>query len=202
MHAWRYRKQINELATGEVFASLPIRRVLFCEGTTASIMPADLWRGRSTVGSVLRTVVHALRQGVGPALEWAAEAGAGEEPVCERTVRRWTKFVTSRVVGSAFSWLGPRLGWAWSDARDTADQLERLLRDLTGDLHLAFRAASGYGVLDHASVRRPSFSRRSSAQPVPGRLAPAPPHDPPSICLARGTWWRHRRRGPPREEPS
>ena len=202
MHAWRYRKRILDLATGEVFEDLPIRRILFCEGSTASILPAELWRGRSTVGSVLQTVIHGLRQGVGPALEWAAAAGAGEEPVSERTVRRWTKLASSRLVGSAFSWLGPRLGWAWSDARDTADQLEALLCGLSGDLQLAFRAASGHGVLDHTSLRRLPFARRSSARPVPGRHIPTPPPDPPSILLSRGSWSRLRRRGPPPEEPS
>jgi len=200
MHAWRYRKQIADLATGEVFRNVPIRRVRFCAGTTASIMPADLWQGRSTVRSVLRTVVHAMRSGVGPALEWAAEAGAGEEPVSERTVRRWTKMTTSRVVGSAFSWLGPRLGWAWSDACDTADQLERLLGALSGDLQLAFRAVSGRGVLDQTSVHGTSFPRRSPARPVPGRHTPAPPPDPSPILLRRGSWWRQRRRGPPRKD--
>jgi len=202
MHAWRYRKLITDLATGEIFRNVPIRRVLFCSGTTASILPAELWRGRSTVSSVLRTVVHAMRSGVGPALEWTAEAGEGEEPVSERTVRRWTKLVTSRLVGSAFSSLGPQLGWAWSDARDPADQLERLLHELRGDLQLAFRADSGHGVLDRATVHRPASARRFSARPVPGRLVPAHPPDPPSILLARGSWWRPRRRGPPPEAPS
>jgi hypothetical protein len=202
MHAWRYRKRVLDLATGEVFENLPIRRVRFCEGSTASIVPTELWRGRSTLDSVLQAVLQALRHGVGPALEWAAAAGEGEEPVSERTVRRWRELVSARLVGSAFSWLGPRLGWAWSDAGDPADQLERLLHDLSGDLQLAFRAVSGHGVLDRASVRRPGSSPRSSARPVPGRHAPAPPPDPPSILLPRGTWWPRQRRGPPPEEPS
>jgi len=62
-------------------------------------MPADLWRGRSTVGSVLQAVVHVLREGVGPALEWAAYAGAGEEPVSERSLRRWKRITQRRLIG-------------------------------------------------------------------------------------------------------
>jgi len=181
---------------------VPILRIRFCRGPTHSILPAELWRGRATVSSVLRTVIEALREGIGPALEWAAEAGAGEEPISERTVRRWTQLTASRLIGSAFSWLGPRLDWTWSDTRDTADQLECLLGGLTGSLQLTFRAARGHGVLDRQSVHRASGAPRSCAQPVPGRLTEAPPHDPPSILLPRGTWWSRWRRGPPPAGPS
>jgi hypothetical protein len=196
MHAWRYRKRIEDFSTGEVFERVPVRRVIFCSGTTASILPAGVWRGRSTVGSVLQTVLQAQRHGVGPALEWAAAAGSGEEPVSERTVRRWMELVSSRLIGSAFSWFGPRLGWAWSDARASADQLERFLRSLTGGLQLAFRAAFGRGLLDQASVDETPSVTDSYARPVPGCLAEAPPPDPPSILLPRGQWSSRTRRGP------
>ncbi|MFC1573325.1 hypothetical protein ACFL6M_06970, partial [Candidatus Eisenbacteria bacterium] len=79
-HGRWYRTHVTDLSTGEVFEQIPILRVCFCSGSTRSIMPADLWRGRSTLGSVLQTVVHTLREGVGPALEWAGYAGTGEEP--------------------------------------------------------------------------------------------------------------------------
>jgi hypothetical protein len=199
-HAWRYRRRVTDLSTGEIFEQIPILRVRFCSGPTRSIMPADLWRGRSTVGSVLQTVVHVLREGVGPALEWAAYAGAGEEPVSERSVRRWKRITQRRLIGAALSWLTPQLGWAWSDALDPAEQLERLLPDLTGPLQVAFRGAIGHGILDRPSVLSAPRSPRSSARPVPGRLTEAPPHDPPSILLSRGTWWPRTRRGPPPDE--
>jgi hypothetical protein len=195
--AWRYRKRVTELSTGEVFEQLPILRVRFCRGPTRSVMPADLWRGRCTVGSVLATVVRFLRQGLGPALEWAARAGDGEEPVSERTVRRWHAITRTRLIGSAFAVLGPAVGWSWSQQRPCADELERLLRDLTRPLQLAFRAATEHAVLDRPSVTPPSTPARSRARPVPGRRAEAPPHDPPSILRPRGTWSPRTRRGPP-----
>jgi hypothetical protein len=112
-------------------------------------------------------------------------------------VRRWKRITQRRLIGSALSWLTPQLGWAWSDALDQAEQLERLLHDLTGPLQLAFRGATGYGVLDRPSVSPAPRSPRSSARPVPGRLTEAPPHDPPSKRMPRGTWWPRTRRGPP-----
>ena len=63
-HAWRYRKRVTDLSTGEVFTEVPILRVQFCDGSTTSLMPAELWRGRATVSSVLETVVHVLRDGI------------------------------------------------------------------------------------------------------------------------------------------
>lgn len=200
-HGRWYRKRVQDLCTGEVFEALPILRAYFCSKTTCSIMPADLWRGRSTVSSVLKAVVHTMRTGVGPALEWAAYAGSGEEPVSERTLRRWKKNIQRRLIGSSFSWLTPHLGWAWSDARDPADQLEGLLHDLTGSLRLAFRSATGHGLLDRQSVKDAPRPKRSSARPVPGRQSEAPPQNVPSFLLPRGRWWVRPRRGPPDGQP-
>ncbi len=115
-HAWRYRKRVTDLSTGDVFENLPILRIRFCEGPTRSVMPADLWRGRFTVSSVLETVVHILRDGVGEAIEWTSCAGCGEELVSERTLRRWKKFTAARLIGSALAWLGPKLRFRWSGA--------------------------------------------------------------------------------------
>jgi len=198
-HGRRYRKRVNELSTGEVFEQLPILRVRFCRGPTRSVVPADLWRGRCTVGSVLATVARFLRQGLGPALEWAARAGDGEEPVSERTVRRWHQITRRRLVGSALAVVGPAVGWSWSRRQPEADQLERLLHDLARPLQLAFRAATGHAVLDRPSVTPPSTPARSGARPVPGRLAEAAPHDPPSAWRPRGAWSPRTRRGPPPE---
>jgi len=195
-HAWWYRKRVQDLSTGDVFEDIPIRRVLFCDGSTASLTPSDLWRGRSTVGSVLETVVHVLRDGIQQAHEWTLFAGTGESVVSRRTLRRWSDQVRSRLVGSAWAWLGPRLGLSWSDQADAAEQLDRVLDCLTGTALLAFRDATGRAVLDKPTATpppAPCVTRR-----VAGRLAPHPPHDPPSLLRPRGSWLpRQRRRAPP-----
>lgn len=195
-HAWRFRLCVRDLSTGEVFKQVPILRVLFCDGSTASVMPSDLWRGRSTIGSVLETVVHVLRDGIQQAQEWALFAGTGESVVSRRTLWRWTDLVRSRLVGSAWAWLGPRLGLSWSDQADAADQLDRLLDHLAGPVLLGFRASTGRAVLDKPtapSPRTPCTTRR-----VAGRLAPSPPHDRSSSLRPRGSWLaHHRRRAPP-----
>jgi hypothetical protein len=196
LHAKWYRKRVQDLSTGDVFEQVPILRALFCDGSTASLMPSDLWRGRSTVGSVLETVVHVLRDGIEHAHGWTQFAGQGESVVSRRTLRRWTDLVRSRLVGSAWAWLGPRLGLTWSDQADAAGQLDRVLDHLARSVLLAFRAATGRAVLDKPtkpSPRTPCTTRR-----VAGRLAPHPPHDRSSPLRPRGSWWsRHRRRGPP-----
>jgi hypothetical protein len=198
-HGRRYRKRVTELSTGEVFEQLPILRVRFCWGPTRSVMPANLWRGRCTVGSVLATVVRFLREGLEPALEWAARAGDGEEPISERTVRRWQAITQKRLIGSAFAVLGPAVGWSWSSHQTEADQLERLLKDLTRPLQITFRATTGHAVLDAASVTTPPSLSRSRARPVAGHLTEAAPHDVPSGWRPRGAWSVRTRRGPPPE---
>jgi len=195
-HAWRYRKRVQDLSTGGVFEQVPILRVVFCDGSTVSLTPAVLWRGRSTVGSVLETVVHVLRHGIEQAHEWTSFAGTGEPVVSRRTLRRWAALVRSRLVGSAWAWLGPQLGLTWSDRQDVAAQLDALLDHLADSVLLAFRSATGRAVLDKATsaVERTACARRR----VAGRLSPSPPHDRSSSLRPRGSWWpHHRRRAPP-----
>ena len=194
-HGFRFRKRITDLSTGEVFQNLPIRRVVFCTGSSASLVPAEVWRGRCTISSVLETVLRVHRDGIGAASEWALYAGTGEEMVSERSLRRWRDLVRSRLIGSAFSWLGPQLGLVWSQTAPVVPQLDILFDRFTGKLLLAFRALTGRALLDKApgaSVPTPSTAPR-----VLGRLAPAPPHTPPSPRRPRGSWLR----GTPRESP-
>jgi len=106
-HGRRYRKRVRDLSTGDVFQDVPILRVRFCSGATPSLMPAELWRGRSTLTSVIETVAHVLRDGVEAAHEWTVYAGTGESVVSRRTLRRWRELVRARLVGSALAWLGP-----------------------------------------------------------------------------------------------
>ena len=195
-HAWRHRKRVQDLSTGDVFEHVPILRVKFCDGSTPSVMPAALWRGRSTLDSVLETVVRVVRDGIEQAWEWTAFAGTGESVVSRRTLRRWTAWVRTRLVGSAWVWLGPRLGRSWSDQQDAAHQLESVLEDLAGPLALAFRAATGRAMLDKPTT--PPLPPSSSARRVAGRRAPSPPHDRSLSLRPRGSWWPRRRgRSPP-----
>lgn len=190
---------MTDLSSGDVFEDLPILRVRFCEGPTQSVMPADLWRGRFTVSSVLETVVHVLRDGLDEAIEWTSLAGSGEELVSERTLRRWRDLTRSRLIGSALSWLGSKLHFHWSEKKYPADQLERLLDNLTGPICLAFRAQAGHAVIDQPSAIHDAPRPRSGARPVPGRLAEAASPNPPSPLRPRGAWWPRTHRGPPPE---
>ena len=140
--------------------------------------------------------MHVLRDGIEQAHEWTLFAGTGEAVVSRRTLRRWADLVRSRLVGSAWAWLGPRLGQSWSDQADAAEQLESVLDPLAHGVLLAFRAVTGRAVLDKPtapSPRTPCTTRR-----VAGRLSPSAPQDSSSPLRPRGSWWpHHRRRGPP-----
>lgn len=189
-HGVRHRKQVTDLSTGDVFRAVPIRRVRFCTGRTASLVPAELWRGRFTITSVLETVVHVLRDGIAAACEWTGYAGHGEEVVSPRTLQRWRVLVRQRVVRAALAWLLPETGSSWSETRPEAPQLEAVAQGITGTLLMAFRATFGRGLLDSAARRR---ARRDAV-----RRARAAPHDPsrhphtnPPPCAPRS------RRSPP-----
>jgi hypothetical protein len=199
-HAIRIRKLIIDLATGKVFKNLPVLRIIFCDGTTASLVPAEVWRGRFTISSVIEAVVRVHRDGVEAAGEWAMLGGTGEEMVSDRTLRRWREVVRTRLIGSAFSWLGPQLGLSWSGHTPVATQLEKLLDQVTEPVLAGFRALTGRAVLDKPSAN-PPFPARSTARRVSGRLAPAPPPITPSPIRRRGAWSRLRRRETPRRDP-
>ena len=169
---------------------MPIRRVRFCSGGTASLVPAELWRGRFTITSVLETVVHVVRDGIAAACEWTSHAGHGEELVSPRTLERWRALIRQRVVGGALAWLLPQTGASWSATRPQAPQLEAVMTSLTGSRLAAFRATFGRGLLDllaRRRARREAARRARAAPPDPSRRRPANP--PP--CAPRS------RRSPP-----
>lgn len=194
-HAVRHRKRITDMSTGAVFEQVPIVRVRFCDGKTASLMPAVLWRGRFVVDSVVETVVHVLRDGTEAAYDWTWAAGTGEAVVSRRTLGRWCDLVQRRLIGSALSWLGPHLSLAWSSTADTASQLESFLDQLTAPVLVGFRAATGRAVLDKPQPRRDP--PRSRARRVLGRHDSTPSPNPPSEWRRRGAWSRPRPRDPP-----
>ena len=191
-HAIRRRRRIQDLESGRTYERVPIVRVLFCDGRTASLAPAAIWRGRATIRSVLVAVHRAARDGVRATLGWATHHdAAGEEPLTERTLRRWQRIVPTRLIGEPSRWLA---------AHGVAVPVSKLagiepLIDLPASTHLAFRARFGRTLLD--TVTRPGATSRTSARRVPGRLVPAAPPDPPPDWLPRGTRLPRRRRGPP-----
>jgi len=183
---------VRDLATGEVFENLPILRVRFCDGTTKSLMPAELWRGRATIGSVLRTVGHAVADGLESALQWTMAAGDGDETVSERTVRRWVKRAGTRVPVAAAA-LSFRLDAAAGPAAHLHNFAARVR---CADL-LQLRRRWGRSLLD---VPAPAKPPRTATRPNPGCQNPSVPHNPPSKYLPRGTRSRLARRGRPPDE--
>lgn len=189
-HGFRHRKRVTDLSSGAVFRAVPIRRVRFCDGRTASLVPAELWRGRFTITSVIETVVHVVRDGIAAACDWTAQAGQGDELVSPRTLERWRSLVRQRVVGGALAWLLPETGAAWSKTRPEPPQLEAVLGRLTGSLLATFRATFGRGLLDlvaRSRVRRNAARRARTASHDPSR----PPRANPPPCAPRS------RRSPP-----
>jgi hypothetical protein len=193
-HGFRHRKQVTDLSTGDVFHAVPIRRVRFCSGRTASLVPAELWHGRFTISSVIESVVHLLGEGIDAACEWTLQAGEGEAIVSPRTLQRWRALVRQRLVGGALAWLLPKTGSSWSAARPEASQLEALLPHLTGPLLAAFRATFGRGLLDTLARRG---ARRKAA-----RRARAAPHDPSRPQRAKTPPCAPRARGSPPGRPA
>src|SRR6266851_6794368 len=122
--ASRRRKRITDLSTGDVFENVLIRRVVFCDGRTASLMPAELWRGQFTVTSVVETGVHILPDGVAAAYDWCWDAGPDGSPVSLPTLARWRTLIRQRLLCAALPALNPQLGWSSSDCLSEASRLE------------------------------------------------------------------------------
>lgn len=192
-HGWWQRKRVIDLSTGEVFADLPICRVIFCDSSTQSLCPAELWRGKATITSVVEAVVHMEEEGMEAAWEWCRiAADRNGRVVSRRTLRRWREAVTQRLMPSASSW-ACRLVCSGS----AADQVKQLLETLRLDHLLSFRVATGRAMLDKTLRKSGNDLARSSARPVPGRLDPSPPHETPRSVRPRGSWSPHSPRGSP-----
>lgn len=192
LHAVRHRKLVRDLITGDVFENLPILRAGFCDGSTKSLMPAELWRGRATVTSVLATVATAATGGVEHALEWAMQSGDGDETVSERTVRRWLRRVKDRVPVATAA-----LDFPLATDLSRAGKLASFLAHLHPRHLLRLRRQWGHSLLDLPSAPRPPCT---ATRPKPGHQNPSSPHDPPSRYLPRGARCRARRRGRPPDE--
>lgn len=197
LHGKRYREKVTDLSSGAVYRQVPILRVVFCDGTSASLPHAELWRGRYTVTSVLETTSHVLTDGLNEALEWTMYAGSGEQVVSERTLRRWTRRVVPRL-GPLSDYLGLH---APPEAVGTpARRLVWILDRIEPEDLLRFRTLTASGLLDKSSS--PPKASHTTVRPRPGHLGPAPPHDPPSRYLPRGSrYGSHRSKSPPEGEP-
>jgi len=181
LHSTWYRKQVTDLSSGMVYRQVPILRVIFCDGSSPSLKHTELWRGRYTVSSVLETTSHVLASGVNEALEWTMYAGGGEQMVSERTLRRWTRRVVSRLAP-----LSDYLGLtAPTEAVTPVEKQVWLLEQVEPADLLRFRTLTGYGLLDKPAGE-PKTSH-STTRPRPGHPHPAPPHNPPSRYLPRGS---------------
>ncbi len=161
-HATWFRKRIFDLCTGEVFQNVPILRARFCDGTTKSLFPAELWRGRATVSSVLEAVSSAINGGVEQALQQAVSAGDGDEPFSERTLRRWIKRAGDRApVASA------TLNFPLGAGRPPVEKLETFLSQVHPHHLLALRRQWGFSILDVPPPQEPP-STATRIKPVPG----------------------------------
>ena len=193
-HGTWYRKRVVDLCSGRQFDDLPILRVRFCKGPTKSLFPAELWRGRATVSSVLESVSDAIDGGIESALQHAVDAADGDEPISERTLRRWIKRATARVpvVASA-------MDFSLDDHQHPAAKLESFLRRLHLDHLLDLRRRWGFAILD---TPWPEKSAHKTTSIKPGFPDPRPPQSPPSAYLHRGARSRLARRGRSPDEQS
>ena len=187
------RKRIRDLCSGDSFENLPLLRIRFCNKSTKTIYPAELWRGRSTVTSVLETVFHAIDGGIELALQRVMNAGDGTETVSERSVRRWVKRVGTRlpVAAGVLAIVSERV------FSDTAAMFEHFLTHLYPHHLLQLRRQWGYSLLDLVPPD-PIKLAHSVSYPKPVFEHPRSPQDPPPKYLPRGTrsWLIHRGRSP------
>jgi len=186
-HGTWYRTRIVDLCSGEVFENLPILRLKFCTGSPNSLFPAELWRGRATVSSVLETVSNAMSCGVDYALQQAAATGDGDEPFSERSLRRWIKRTGDRVpVASA------ALNLPSGSGGTLAEKFESFLTQVHSHHLLALRRRWRFSLLDVPPSQKPAHT---TAPIKPGFQNPRPPQNPPSKYVRRGTRSRLSRRG-------
>ena len=197
-HGRWLRKKIRDLCSGDLFQNLPLLRVRFCNKSTKTIYPAELWRGRSTVTSILETAFLAIDEGIELALQRVMDAGDGTDTVSERSVRRWVKRVGNRIPVAAkaldlVSDRDPRNTQSEATSTLTASGIEHFLTHLFPRHLLQLRRQWGYSLLDVAPPV-PVELPHTMNHPKPVFLHPRASHDPPPKYLPRGrrSWLIHR----------
>jgi hypothetical protein len=186
-HGTWFRKRVVDLSSGTTFTNLPIVRLKFCTGNPKSLFPAELWRGKATVSSVLGAVWDAVSVGVEQALQRAVTAGDGDEPFSERTLRRWIGRARQRVPVACAS-----LGFPAGGGQPAPAKLENFLTLVHPHDLLALRRRWGFAILD---VPPPPKTASTATRVKPGFHHPRPPQNPPSRYLRRGSRSRLSRRG-------
>ena len=186
-HGTWFRKRVVDLSSGTTFTNLPIVRLKFCTGNHKSLFPADLWRGKATVSSVLGVVWDAISVGVEQALQRAVAAGDGDEPFSERTLRRWIKRLVDRM---PLAW--GSLNFSADGSECAAARFENFLTQVHLHELLALRRQWGCSLLD---VPAPPPSPPTAMCIKPGFQHPRAPQNPPSKYVRRGARSRRSRRG-------
>jgi len=188
-HGTWYRKIIRDLCSGEVFNRVPILRVLFCDGSTKSLHPAELWRGKATITSTLEASSIAAKEGFEEALQWVILSGGGDEVISERTLRRWLKRAVAQIsIASAV------LNFSSEPKEPASEKLENFLTQLRYRDLLTLRRHWGFSLLDLSPSEKLTNTIKC---PKPGFHNPRPAQNPPSEILPRGTKSFPSRRGPP-----
>ncbi len=191
-HGTWYRKLIHDLCSGEVFNKVPILRVVFCDGSTKSLHPAELWRGKATITSTLEVSSIAAKDGLDEALQWVTLAGDGDEVISERTLRRWLKRTVDQVPIASEA-----LNFSLPSREPPSEKLENFLAQLHRYDFLTLRRQWGFSFLD-----LPVPEKRTTTAKCPKSVfqKPCPAPNPPSEYLPRGTKSFPSRRGPPSGE--
>ena len=149
-HGTWFRKIVFDIYSGELFKNLPVLRIVFCDGTTKSLFPAELWRGRATVSSVMEAVSDAIIGGVEYALQRAVATGDGDEPFSERTLRRWIKRTGDRVSVASVA-----LNFPSDSDQSPAEKFENFLTRVHPHHFLTLRHQWGFSILDVPLLQKP-----------------------------------------------
>ncbi len=166
--------------------------MVFCDGSTKSLHPAELWRGKATITSTLEVSSIAANDGFEEALQWVIMSGGGDEAISDRTLRRWLKRAAQRIsIASAV------LNFSPVPKESASEKLENFLTQLHCRDLLTLRRHWGFSLLDLP----PSEKLTNTVKcPKPGFHNPRPAQNPPSAILPRGTKCFLYRRGPPTGE--
>ncbi len=165
---------MRDLAAHRVFADVPVLRVMFCTGATISLMPAALWRGRSTIASVVAAAGQLLAHGLERGHDWVRVQIPGGPGVSRSTLGRWREAVVPRVSAAALALVALPPGADGQSCAEPVERMARLAAALTPRVLAGFRARFGRAVLDLARpLARREVHDASATDPGSSRSGPA-----------------------------